>query len=60
LEVESIRLMDEVAAGIPWAGSAEGLADGRTVVTKAGGFGNEDSLTDVANFLAPDCATVES
>jgi uncharacterized protein YgbK (DUF1537 family) len=60
LEVESIRLMDEVAAGIPWGRIGGGLSDGRTVVTKAGGFGNEESLTNVADFLAPDCATVES
>jgi D-threonate/D-erythronate kinase len=58
LGVESIRLVDEVATGIPWGWMGKGLADGRPVVTKAGGFGDEESLTKVADFLAPDCATV--
>ena len=51
LGVDSIRLVDEVASGIPFGVLGGGLADGRTVVTKSGAFGSADALVLVADFF---------
>ncbi|HUG82648.1 MAG TPA: four-carbon acid sugar kinase family protein [Bryobacterales bacterium] len=42
---ESIRLGGEVLAGVPWGRIEGGCADGMTIVTKSGGFGEPDALT---------------
>jgi D-threonate/D-erythronate kinase len=52
LDVKAIRLVCEVAPGIPWGKILGGLAAGLPVVTKAGGFGRIDALTKAADFLA--------
>jgi uncharacterized protein YgbK (DUF1537 family) len=52
LGVDSIRLVDEVSTGIPFGLLRGGLLDGRTVVTKSGAFGNEDTLVLVADFFS--------
>jgi uncharacterized protein YgbK (DUF1537 family) len=39
-----LKLRDEVATGVPIGTLVGGLADGMTVVTKAGGFGDTDAL----------------
>jgi uncharacterized protein YgbK (DUF1537 family) len=51
LAVDSIRLVDEVTTGIPFGVLRGGLADGRTVATKSGAFGNMDALVRVADFF---------
>ncbi|MGA2148165.1 MAG: four-carbon acid sugar kinase family protein [Bryobacteraceae bacterium] len=50
--VDSIRLVDEVSTGIPFALLRGGLLDGRTAVTKSGAFGDADALVRVADFFS--------
>ena len=51
LGAHSILLRGEMFPGIPWGLIQGGLADGRIVVTKSGGFGNADSLTRIVQQL---------
>ena len=46
-----IRILGDVEPGIPWGRWIGGRMDGRPLVTKAGGFGNPDTLCDIALFL---------
>jgi D-threonate/D-erythronate kinase len=50
--VIGIKLEGEIAPGIPWGRLVGGLLDGLPVATKAGGFGNEDCLVTIADFLS--------
>ncbi|MGP8247494.1 MAG: nucleotide-binding domain containing protein, partial [Bryobacteraceae bacterium] len=50
--VNSIRLVDEVGAGIPFGLLRGGPLDGHTTVTKSGAFGNADALVLVADFFS--------
>ncbi|HXE09635.1 MAG TPA: four-carbon acid sugar kinase family protein [Acidobacteriaceae bacterium] len=50
LRATSIRLAGEVEPGIPWGIIEGGLADGCTVVTKSGGFGQRDALVRAFEF----------
>ena len=52
LGASGIKLVGEVLPGIPHGHIMGGLASGLPVVTKAGGFGNEDALAVVVDFLA--------
>ena len=47
-----IRLEREVVPGIPFGRLLGGPADGLAVVTKAGGFGAENALAMIADYLA--------
>lgn len=47
----AIRLGGEVLAGVPWGHIEGGCADGMTIVTKSGGFGEHDALTRVVSAL---------
>ena len=47
----AIRLMDEIAPGMPWGNLCGGSFDGLPVVTKAGGFGGRDALLHCAEFF---------
>ena len=51
LEVQSLILQGEFAPGIPWGVAEGGLADGKTVVTKSGGFGTSSALHDILAIL---------
>jgi uncharacterized protein YgbK (DUF1537 family) len=51
LGASSIMLHGELAPGIPWGVIQGGLADGRIVVTKSGGFGSPDALTRILKTL---------
>lgn len=51
LGADSITLRGELAAGIPWGFVRGGMADGRIVVTKSGGFGDTTSLTRLVRLL---------
>lgn len=51
LGADSIALRGELAAGIPWGFVRGGIADGRIVVTKSGGFGDPTSLTRIVRRL---------
>jgi uncharacterized protein YgbK (DUF1537 family) len=51
LAVDSIRLVDEVAPGIPFGVLRGGVLNGCPVVTKSGAFGNTDALVLVADFF---------
>ena len=44
LRVDSLRILDAVEEGVPLVRLCGGIADGALAVTKAGGFGAEDSL----------------
>lgn len=46
-----IRILGDVEPGIPWGRWIGGRLDGLPLVTKAGGFGNPDTLCDIAHFL---------
>ena len=50
LGAHAIRLAGEVAPGIPWGIVEGGLADGCTVVTKSGGFGERDAFARAFEF----------
>jgi uncharacterized protein YgbK (DUF1537 family) len=47
----AIRLGGEILAGVPWGRIEGGCADGMTIVTKSGGFGEHDALTRVVSAL---------
>lgn len=53
LGVRAIRLEREILTGIPQGWLIGGSADGALVVTKAGGFGDEDALLRIVEFLQP-------
>ncbi len=46
-----IRILGDVQPGIPWGRWIGGRMDGLPLVTKAGGFGNPDTLCNIALFL---------
>lgn len=46
-----IRVLGNVEPGIPWGRWIGGRMDGLPLVTKAGGFGNPDTLCRIALFL---------
>jgi len=50
LDASSIVLAGEISPGIPWGVIHGGLADGCVVVTKSGGFGEQDALTRAFEF----------
>ena len=52
LGAQSILLRGELEPGIPWGVVQGGLADGRIVITKSGGFGSPDSLSAIHRELA--------
>jgi D-threonate/D-erythronate kinase len=52
-----IKLVSEVVPGIPFGRLWGGPADGLPVVTKAGGFGAENALAVIADFLARQART---
>jgi len=47
----TLMIEDEVDLGIPCAKILDGMNKGMRIVTKAGGFGNENSLVKAVNFL---------
>jgi uncharacterized protein YgbK (DUF1537 family) len=51
LGAQALRLCGEVAPGLPWGHLVGGAGDGCPVVTKAGGFGEEDALVRAVEFL---------
>ena len=51
LNARVIRLVAEFAPGIPWGIIEGGEADGCAVVTKSGGFGQQETLTNIMHFL---------
>lgn len=48
---DGIELTDEIVPGVPVGILKEGMADGTRMVTKSGGFGEEDTLVKVYNYL---------
>lgn len=52
LKVTGIRLDWEILPGVPLGRFVGGCVDGMAVATKAGGFGREDALAVVVDFLA--------
>ncbi len=52
LGVHSLVLRGEFAPGIPWAAAQGGAAQGRTIVTKSGGFGAASTLNQILRALA--------
>jgi uncharacterized protein YgbK (DUF1537 family) len=52
LGAHSILLQGEFAAGIPWGTLDGGMAHGRVVVTKSGGFGSASALNDLIAHLS--------
>lgn len=51
LGAHAIRLVDEIASGIPWGNLCGGSFDGLPVATKAGGFGDRDALLRCEEFF---------
>jgi uncharacterized protein YgbK (DUF1537 family) len=47
LGAEALRLHDEVQPGMPWGYWVGGIASGMPIVTKAGGFGDDGTLSRV-------------
>jgi uncharacterized protein YgbK (DUF1537 family) len=48
---EGIKIQGEITRGIPWGRLMGGVFDGTSVATKAGGFGGDDALVRVGEFL---------
>lgn len=46
-----MELTDEIVPGVPIGILKEGMADGCSMVTKSGGFGEEDTLVKVIHYL---------
>jgi uncharacterized protein YgbK (DUF1537 family) len=57
LSATGIKLVSEVVPGIPRGRLIGGPVEGLSVVTKAGGFGGEDALAVIADFLAQQTRT---
>ena len=57
LAVETIELGGELLPGIPSGWLRGGPADGLTVATKSGGFGQEDALLRIAQLLQSEIRT---
>lgn len=51
LRADGIELIDEISAGIPIGKIRGGDADGMVIVTKSGGFGSEDALIGIVEYL---------
>ncbi|ABR46461.1 type III effector Hrp-dependent outers [Alkaliphilus metalliredigens QYMF] len=51
LNAKGIHLESEILSGIPVGRVIDGIADGMTIVTKSGGFGDQDSLIKVIEYL---------
>jgi uncharacterized protein YgbK (DUF1537 family) len=51
-DVLAIAVKGEVLAGIPWGEASTGSGRRWCIVTKAGGFGAQDALARVADFLS--------
>jgi len=51
LRATALRLAGEVERGVPWGGLVGGRWDGLPVVTKAGGFGDTDTLMRTVRFI---------
>ncbi|OCN00287.1 hypothetical protein A7X67_09485 [Clostridium sp. W14A] len=51
LDAVGIELCDEISAGIPVGRVVGGSADGMTIVTKSGGFGDGDALIQIVKYL---------
>jgi uncharacterized protein YgbK (DUF1537 family) len=51
LEAEALWLRGEVRSGVPWGVWVGGPGAGLPVVTKAGGFGEEDTLIAAVDYL---------
>ena len=47
LSVSAIKLRGEIDTGIPFGKIVSGPAHGLTIITKAGGFGNDDAILKV-------------
>jgi uncharacterized protein YgbK (DUF1537 family) len=45
LDVEAIKLVDEFLPGLPLSHIEGGIADGLAIITKAGGFGQANTLS---------------
>jgi hypothetical protein len=50
--VQSIELYDEIVPGVPRGILHGGVFDGVSVATKSGGFGDRDTLIQVADFFS--------
>ena len=46
-----VRIRGQIEVGVPWSTIVGGRADGLPLVTKAGGFGNADTLTKAVDML---------
>ncbi|MEA3408119.1 MAG: four-carbon acid sugar kinase family protein [Chloroflexota bacterium] len=51
LDVRALRILEEIQPGIPGGRLVGGRCDGLWVVTKAGGFGDEDALLQITCYL---------
>ncbi|SNS04575.1 Uncharacterized conserved protein YgbK, DUF1537 family [Anaerovirgula multivorans] len=51
LGAKAIHLESEILSGIPVGHIIDGIADGMTIVTKSGGFGDKNSLIKVVEYL---------
>ncbi|MFP3896039.1 MAG: four-carbon acid sugar kinase family protein [Anaerolineales bacterium] len=51
LGVRALRILEEIQSGIPGGKLVRERCDGLWVVTKAGGFGDEDALLEIASYL---------
>jgi uncharacterized protein YgbK (DUF1537 family) len=51
IDARSIELHAEIVPGVPYGTLRGGMFDGLPVVTKSGGFGDRDTLVNVADFF---------
>lgn len=48
---DGMELTDEIVPGVPIGILRDGIADGNSMVTKSGSFGEEDTIVKVINYL---------
>ncbi|WP_291770752.1 four-carbon acid sugar kinase family protein [Castellaniella sp.] len=51
LGAQAVRLEGTLAEGVPWGRLVGGVAAGKTIVTKAGGFGEVDVLSSIVSTM---------
>ncbi|PZE76605.1 four-carbon acid sugar kinase family protein [Curtobacterium sp. MCBD17_019] len=54
LGAEGVEVLGSVLPGVPWGRIRGGRADGTTIVTKSGGFGDADTLNAIIRTLTKD------
>ena len=59
LGATGVEVRGALLPGVPWGRIRGGIADGRLIATKSGGFGHAGTLTDLIRILTQDALTTQ-